>query len=464
MVETVECDVVIIGAGAAGMAAAVGACEAGPPKRPRVVVVDRAPEAERGGNTRWTSSYLRIDPHTYEPRGLKEDFVRFSGTTDGLPQIDRLIEEAPGTVRWLEAKGVKLESGPTYFLTSSRPRVYVSGGGNSILECLEHVARQCGVAFEYETQACGLTVQDGHVCGVSTNRRGQMVNYAAKSVVICCGGFEGDRELLRKYAGPVAAGLRTVAPGGRFNQGDGIRLGLEAGAALAGELGNFHCEPVDPRSNLAEALVMGFPYGILLNGEGRRFVDEGSGTVDEIYEDVTRAIASQPEGLAYFVADQKFYEVEGWQRSMLTDRAPFEARDVTELGRVLGVDEVDLAATLEDYNASVPSDSSCFRPEALDGLAARQSLHPPKSNWARALDRPPFLVWPVSCAIVFTFGGLMTDAEAHVLGGDGHAIPGLFAAGEVTGLYHRKYPGATSVLRSVVFGRIAGRGAACRAA
>ncbi len=116
-----------------------------------------------------------------------------------------------------------------------------------------------------------------------------------------------------------------------------------------------------------------------------------------------------------------------------------------------------LKRTVEEYNrACSPGD---YRPLELDGLATK-GLEPKKSNWALPIDRPPFHAYPIISANVFTFGGLKVDNEGRVLNGDGEPIPGLYAAGEIIGVYYRNYTGATSVLKGLVFGRLAGRHAA----
>jgi tricarballylate dehydrogenase len=113
-------------------------------------------------------------------------------------------------------------------------------------------------------------------------------------------------------------------------------------------------------------------------------------------------------------------------------------------------------ATVATYNAACVGDPETFDATRCDGLAAGATLKPPKSNWARAIATPPFLAYPLVGAVAYTFGGLATDTEAHVLR-DRAPIPGLYAAGEITGHFHAAAPNAVSVLRAFVFGRIAGR-------
>jgi tricarballylate dehydrogenase len=241
------------------------------------------------------------------------------------------------------------------------------------------------------------------------------------------------------------------------NRGEGIRMALDAGAARAGQWDSFHAEPVDPRSADAEALVMVFPYGILVDRHAERFVDEGRGTVDETYEATARAVWARDGGTAWFITDTQLDRVTDRERGLLTGVKPVVADTLAELADATGLPVDALTSTVTAFNAATGEGEFDWR--RPDGLATT-GLEPRKSNWAVPLAAPPFRAWPVSCAIVFTFGGLATDERARVVRDDGSTIAGLYAAGECTGLYHGKYPGGTSVLRGMIFGRTAGIDAA----
>lgn len=236
-------------------------------------------------------------------------------------------------------------------------------------------------------------------------------------------------------------------------------MGVRAGAQTDGQFDRFHGEPIDPRSGSAEALVMVYPYGILVDHRGQRFVDEGADTPDNTFESIAYRIWRDADQFAFVIADQKLMRQE-IARAVLTDRAPEAADTIEGLAKRLDIDPGSLSRTVAEYNAATTPGPLVVTD--LDG-AATTGLTPPKSNWARPIDEPSFVAWPVTCAITFTFGGLKTDEHARVLGQDREPIPGLYAVGEVAGIYHHKYPGATSVLRALVFGRVAGNEAAARA-
>lgn len=471
--DTSQFDVVVVGAGVAGLTAAVSAAEAGA----RVVVAERAPRDEAGGNTRYTEAFLRMksldevsddfaemllgDFQGHPDPGLVVETLRdrdsWSAPARTLSVVDpdvvaTLADQAGPTLRWIRGHGVRFEALPTPFLTTSTTRLMPIGGGAALVEALTAAAERLGVEFRYKTAARSLIVEDGAVAGVRTSRgelRGR--------VVLACGGYEGNPELMARYHGRGGRYTRPVARGGHYNKGDGLVMGLAVGAATAGDFALFHAEPVDPRSGMPEAAIFAFPYGILVNKEGRRFTDEAPGPVDAWYERVARRIHAQPDGIAYAVFDAGWADVPNFSAAIRTDQPPIEADTLEGLAAKLEIPADALAATVAEFNKACVDGE--FRPLEVDGLATR-GLTPPKSNWARPLVAAPYRAYPIIASNVFTFGGLKTDDRARVIDTDGEPIPGLYAAGELTGMYYTNYTGSTSVLRGAVFGRIAGRQAA----
>lgn len=278
------------------------------------------------------------------------------------------------------------------------------------------------------------------------------------AVILAAGGFQGNQEMMAQYIGRDAHKLPTVAEGGLFNKGEGIRMALEAGARGFGQFDSFHAEPVDPRSSREEAAVMLYPYAILVDQEGKRFWDEGATTVDEQYEALARKIFFDlPDHVAYMITDQKMYDIPNYEQGLETDKPPIVADTLEELAKKIGVPTKQLIQTVEEFNAAVQAGE--FNSTRKDGKQA-VGIHPPKSNWAISIDQAPYISYPIACSNVFTNGGVATDTEGRVLSQDDYAIPGLYAAGENAGLYYGKYPGGTSVLRGLVFGRRAGTDAA----
>jgi tricarballylate dehydrogenase len=479
-------DVVVVGCGIAGLsAAAAAALQAGA----RVALLERSTMDERGGNTRWTEALLRMKSerevsddfethfatnagHYLDPELIAEtardwdtwsSIVKTLGFTD--PEVIATFAGSAGpTVAWLKSFGVKFDFLPTYFITACQPRMAPIGGGLALVEALAGWAEKNGAQFFYQTTARALIQNDdGAVVGLSAVGPGhKTVEFRSTSVVLASGGFEGNPEMLCHYLGPRARYIRPVARGGYYNKGEGIRMALAIGAAACGDFGSFHAEPLDPRSGAPEPVVLVFNYGILVNKLGFRFVNEAPATVDATYEAITRIIFEQPDGIAYAILDASIDDVPNWKRSVRTDQPPVAAVTLPELAGKLGIDARALVATVDAYNAACPTGT--FKPLEIDGLATATSYAPEKSNWARRIDKPPFLAFPIICGNCFTFGGLKVDTKSRVINADGAAIPGLYAAGETIGLYYGTYAGATSVLRGAVFGRIAGEHAAGRKA
>lgn len=473
--KTVKFDIVVAGCGIAGLSAAVSAAEKGA----RVAVLERAPMEERGGNTRYTDAYLRmksetevtddfeahfaengggyLDPelikHTTQPYAQWPAIVKTLSFAD--PELISAFANACGpTVQWLKTFGVKFDFLPTQFLTKSQPRLLPIGGGLALIEALAAAAEKKGVHFFYETTATALLQSEsGTVIGLrASNSKGEPLHLRGK-VILGCGGFEGNAEMQTRYIGARAIYLRPVARGGYYNKGEGIRMALGIGAAPCGDFGSYHAEPIDPRSGRPEPSVFIFPYGILVNQEGVRFTDEAPGTVDAVYESITRKIFNQTNGIAYTILDHKINDVPNYKLGLRSDQPPITGATISELAGKLNIPATALEHTINTYNAACIA--GAFKPLALDYLATR-GLIPAKSNWARALDQPPYQAYPVISSNVLTFGGLKVNTDAQVLNQDGIPIEGLYAAGEVVGLYYRTYTGATSVLKGAVFGRLAG--------
>jgi tricarballylate dehydrogenase len=227
----------------------------------------------------------------------------------------------------------------------------------------------------------------------------------------------------------------VISPGTYFNTGDGIRIGVAQGALTSGDWKGMHAEPVDPRSKNAAPVVLVYPYGIVVDRHGRRFFDEGRGLVHETWEAFARKIHFEtPGGEAFAILDSRLFEIAGFERAIRSEVAPIEADTLHDLAARVGIDSAGLTRTVAAFNAAATGDPARFDAGRCDGLTA----------------------YPLIGAVAYTFGGLATDARSRALGRDG-ALPGLFAAGEITGHFWGTAPNAVSVLRALVFGRTAGR-------
>lgn len=474
-------DVVVVGCGISGLSAAAAACQDGA----SVIVIERATVEERGGNTRWTESLFRMK----NEHEISDDFIDFFSANAGHHVDPSIVEETmrphadwsstakahafadpellgafadsiPDTVAWLRKFGIRFDHLPTYFLMATQPRISPVGGGLAMVEALAAWLEGKNVPFLYETTARALlTDAQGRIEGLNVVSKAGPRNIRARRVILASGGFEGNPEMLAQYIGPASRYIRPVARGGYFNKGEGIRMALSVGAAAAGDYSRFHAEPLDPRSGAPEPIVLVFNYGVLLNQNGERFLDEGIKNPDACYEWVSREIMTQPDGIAYAILDARIEDVPNWRKTVRSDQPPVRADTLEGLAEQLGIDPAAMRRTVDEYNAVCPP-SDGFMALAQDGLRTSDKLAIPKSNWARPITQGPFIAYPMICGNCFTFGGVKVNANAQVLTADGFEIPGLYAAGEVIGLYWGHYAGGTSVLRGAVFGAIAGRHAA----
>lgn len=454
----VDYDIIVVGCGAAGTSAALAAAEEAKAQNLdiKIAILERASFEERGGNTRWTAAYMRMENIDNPAPNFIEDMLKFSDYYADEQYIRTLHENAGSTLRWVESKGVDFDFLPTMFLTASKPRLLPVGGGRAIVDTLSLRARALGVEIIYETTAWDLVLDEsGNVRGLKVRiAEGETLTLSTNAVILAAGGFQGSHEMMAQYIGRHAHKIPTVAEGGLFNKGEAIRMALRIGAKGQGQFDAFHAETVDPRSKREEAGVMMYPYGILVNQQGERFVDEGETTIDEQYEAVARKIFYECEGhIAYMISDQKMYDVPGHEEALQTEVPPIVADTIEELAKALDIPSEKLFKTVEGFNEACPTGEFLFNQK--DGLAARE-ITPPKSNWSIPINKGPFIAYPIICCNVFTNGGLATDTNGRVLSGDNHPIPGLYAAGETAGLYYGKYPGGTSVLRCLVFGKRAG--------
>ena len=471
-------DVVVAGCGVAGLSAAVTAAERGL----KVAVLERASREDRGGQSRYTEAYLRmkaidqvtddfedflasnvglyVEPDLMAEMATGRENWSHATRTLALPDtevIGNFADKVPPTIKWLQGLGVKFDFLPTQFLTKTQPRLLPVGGGAALVDALAAQAEKLGVTFFYHTTARRLILDDdARVAGLVAHQQGARTIRFKGSVVLACGGFEGNPALQSKYIGPRSVYLRPICKGAYFNRGEGIEMALEIGAAPSGDFGSYHAEPIDPRSGVSEPSVFIFPYGILVNKSGKRFVNEAPGTVDAWYERITRKIYEQDEGIAYVILDQRVKDIPNYRLAIRSDQPAIEADSIEGLATKLGIDPSALSQTLRDYNAACPSGqgSANYDPLKIDGVATN-GLQPPKSNWSLPIDRGPYMAYPIISANVFTFGGLKVNASGQVLDTDGYPMPNLYAAGEVIGMYYTNYAGATSVLKGLVFGRLA---------
>jgi len=490
--DKLSADVAVVGAGNAALCAVLAAAEAGA----KVVVLETAPEGERGGNSAYTAGAMRTvydgvadvrklvpdvsdedvkntDFGSYSFDEYFDDMARITQHRADPDLLEILIRQSLPTLEWMRCQGVRFQ--PSYgrqaFKVDGRFKfwgglaVETWGGGPGLVQALFDSVGHAGVRVVYEARARELMLSGGRVEGVrATLRGGETLEVTAGAVVLASGGFEANAEMRARYLGP-GWDLAKVR-GSRHNMGDGIQMALAAGAEPFGNWSGCHAVGWDMNAPPYGDLEVGdgfqkhsYPFGIMVNAGGQRFLDEGADFRNYTYAKYGREILAQPGQFAWQIFDAKVTH-------LLRDE--YRIREVTRVtadsiedlaGKMEGVDGARLAQTIGEFNAAVQTDVP-FDPNVKDGRGTA-GLAVAKSNWANPLDTPPYEAYGVTCGITFTFGGLHIDGGGRVLDVAADPIPGLYAAGElVGGLFYFNYPGGTGLTAGAVFGRRAGSAAA----
>lgn len=488
-------DVIIVGAGNAALAAAVSAKENG---AEQIVVLEKAPREMRGGNTHWSGAVLRfafddpreigellpdieneydnfydgIAPYTFDD--FHGDLVRVTnGRTD--PELSRLlVKESKSTVLWMkDAGGIKME--PAINISAvKKGNVMVWARGMIVRAAHEGVglsrswfatAERLGIEIRYGTAATELVLEDesGRVSGVKVrNDAGQSIIYG-NALVLGCGGFEANVQMRTENLGPLIGAAKVR--GTPYNQGDGIRMAMAIGAMPWGQWSGCHATPISadwgdfaPRELTDRSNRLSYVYGVMINRDGKRFLNEGEDGALFTYAKFGRAILAQPGTKAYQIFDSKVLHL---LEPRYQTSEPIVSDTLDGLVEQLDIDDkVQALQTLQEYNDHAPAGEGGFDASKKDGVSTR-GLALEKSNWALRIDKGPYHAYSATGGITFTFGGLKVNKDAEVIGTDWRPIKGLYCCGEmVGGLFYDNYPAGTGLVSGATFGRIAGRNAA----
>jgi tricarballylate dehydrogenase len=492
MSEPNEFDIVIVGAGNAALTAAVSAQEQGA----RVAVLEKAPRELRGGNTRFTGGVFRFayggddiarivpEAASLDAQGASPGYYAESQFYDDLMTVtegkadpkltELLVRESLQTMLWVSGLGVRFRmAGAQYPVGHKREgtRQTVAptgslararGEGPELSESLFKVVGDREIPVFYDTMMLDLAfTESGRVCGVQIRDANDETRLLrARNVILACGGFESSPEMRARYLGPLWDNCKVR--GTRFDTGDGLTAALRAGAHAYGQWSGCHATPIDVRApdygNLEiwdKTNRLSYPYGVMVDRDGYRFVDEAEDFAGFTYAKYGRAILERPGSVAYQIFDAK---CDGLLEARYNTTEPVSAPTIDELASKLGINPDVLSHTIAEFNDAVLDVE--FSRTVLDGKKTA-GLTPVKSNWAQKIDTPPYICYPVTCGITFTFGGIEINENSQVLDGRGRVMPGLYAAGEITGgFFYHNYPVGSGLMRGAVTGQIAGAHAA----
>ncbi|MBO0803228.1 MAG: FAD-dependent tricarballylate dehydrogenase TcuA [Nocardiopsaceae bacterium] len=459
MITEPSWDVVVIGGGNAGLVAAMAARR----HVPRVLLLERASAAMRGGNTRHTRNVRCVHdqgddytPGTYSFDELWRDLCAV-GTGPANEQLAELtVAESATLPAWMSEHGIRWQRPLAGTLHLGRTNRFFLGGGKALVNAYHRTAAGMGVATWYEATAEDLVMDGDRAVAVTVVAGGQRRRVPGRAFVCASGGFEANTDWLRRYWGDAADSF--IIRGTRDNDGKVLAALLEAGAQKAGEERGFHAVAVDARAPRFDGGIAtrldSIPFSVVVNSAGRRFYDEGQEIWPKRYAIWGSNIAGQPGQIAYSLWDAKV------SRLFLPPMyGPASAPDVPALASALGLDPEAVTRTVDEYNKAVVPGGR-FDPGGLDECHT-DGLDPPKSHWARPLDTPPYYGIAMRPGITFTYMGIAVTADARVRTADG-AFENVFAAGEIMSgnILSTGYLAGFGMTIGGVWGRIAGRGAA----
>ena len=489
MARLETCDIIVIGGGSAAFEAAVAAREGG---AERVVMLEKAPESEYGGNARYSGTGFRfVHAGAEEIRRFVPDIDGALFATMAIPpysaddfmaDLDRmtqgrmnrelartLVEESNAAVHWMREVGIKWEplkehaavDGKRYFERGIA--IHVAGGGPGQLAQWRGIAERLGIEIRFESPVCAFEGDLRRVEGVAVSGPDGRYDLKAKAVIACAGGFQANPEMRARYLAGFTDMMKVR--GSRHDTGEVLRFLLDLGARPAGHWQSGHMSPIDANAPDFETPQhedgrgntqsrYDYPYGITVNALGLRFFDEGEAQHSYTYAKTGRAVLAQPGAIAHQIYDRKGIRCFRYPHHEATY---VEAGTIAELATKAGLEPKVLVHTVEEFNRAVP-DRPPFDPRRPDGRATK-GLAIPKSNWAARIDEPPFRAYPVTGGITFTFGGVEVNRNAQVMSTMDQPIKGLFASGDIVGLFFHNYPSFTGQTRNAVFGRLAGRAA-----
>jgi tricarballylate dehydrogenase len=484
-------DVVIVGSGNAGFSAAHAARE----QTESVLLLEKASPAWVGGNSYFTAGAFRTTFNSLEellpildevdeedlkrtklPPYTIEHFTRdMQRITKGRcdPELTTvLVEHASDTIQWLHERGLRFRlmydrqsfdvDGEFHFWGGLA--LGTIGGGKGLIEQHLKAAASTNIELRYESPVIDfLRDENGAITGVICKTNEGLRQIEAGAIVLAAGGFEANPRLRAAYLGP-GWDLAKVR-GTPYNTGEVLNAAIAVGAQSYGHWSGCHSVAWDAAAStwgnrdLTNLLTkQSYPLGIVINADARRFIDEGEDYRNYTYAKYGAEIMKQRDAIAYQLFDAKTAPLLRQDEYTAPGVSRYEAATIHELATQIGVVPEVLQETINAFNASIKDVP--FNPAIKDGKST-VGITPRKSNWAQALDTPPYYAFAVTCGITFTFGGVRIDTECNVLDGSGTPMPGLYAAGELMGgLFYHNYPGGSGLMAGSVFGRLAGQSAA----
>lgn len=452
-------EILIIGGGNAGLCSALAARET---TSRRIVVVEVAPKALRGGNSRHTRNFrcmhtrpLGYLSEAYDEDEFMDDLLKVTkGNTD--VELARIaIRSSEDCYKWKLSNGVHFQPSLQGTLSLGRTNAFFLGGGKALLNAYYNRAQSRGIEFLYNTKTIHLKLSKNKIVQVDLQNDEGIYSVYPKAIIVASGGFEANLEWLVKAWGPQARNF--LVRGTPYNRGEVLRDLLQQGLPSVGDPTQCHAVAIDGNAPKFDGGIVTridcVPFSIVVNKEGKRFYDEGEDLWPKRYAIWGRLVANQPDQVGYAIIDSRSKGL-----FMPTVSSPFEADNIEEIASNFNLPKAELVRTVETFNKSCrPGD---FKPNELDHLSTK-GLVPKKSNWARPIVKPPFYGYVLRPGVTFTYLGLKISQNGQVLGKE-RPVTNLWAAGEIMAgsILGQGYLAGFGMTIGTVFGRIAGREAA----
>jgi len=455
-------DVLVIGGGNAALCAAISARREGA----RVLVLEGAPRFYRGGNTRHTrnmrcahdtATEILSGPYTEDE--FFDDLLRVTGGQTNEQLARHMIHESKEMLHWIVEQGVRFQPSLGGTLSLGRTNSFFLGGGRSMLNALYRTAEGLGVDVAYDSEVVGLDIDNGTFRAAFVRRGDGTVRVEAGTLVAAAGGFEANIDWLKEGWGDIADNF--LIRGTPYNRGAVLKMLMGAGVETIGDPTQCHAVAIDARAPKFDGGIITrldcVVFGIVVNRNCERFYDEGEDIWPKRYAIWGRLVAAQPDQIAYIIFDSRSLEL-----FMPSLYPPIKADSIAGLAGELGLDPLRLEATVNGFNGAVQPGT--FNDKILDDCRT-EGLSPPKTHWARRLEKPPFYAYPVRPGITFTYLGTRVDRDARMLMAGGQPAQNMFAAGEIMAgnVLGKGYAAGIGMTIGSVFGRIAGREAAINA-
>jgi tricarballylate dehydrogenase len=457
---TKKFDVLVIGGGNAALCAAISARRAGA----SVLVLEGAPKFYRGGNTRHTRNMrcahdaatdILTGPYTEEE--FWDDLLRLTGGQTDEELAKFMIAESKDILNWIVEQGVRWQPSLGGTLSLGRTNSFFLGGGRAMLNALYLTAEKLGVEIRYDAEITDLQIEDGMFLSATLKQPiDGTTEIRASALVAAAGGFEANIEWLKEYWGEAADNF--LIRGTPYNRGSILKLLLDKGVQDIGDPTQCHAVAIDARAPKFDGGIItrhdSVVFGIVVNKHAQRFYDEGEDIWPKRYAIWGRLVAAQPDQIAYIIFDASVRK-----SFMPTLFPPIEGGSIAELAGKLGLEPAALEKTVAEFNAAVQPGT--FDHTILDDCRT-EGITPPKTHWARRIETPPYLAYPVRPGITFTYLGTRVNRQSRMVMKDGRPSANMFAAGEIMAgnVLGKGYAAGIGMTIGSVFGRVAGQEAA----